>query len=103
MTPMATPTTDTDRELAAGATTGTTGWQKLVGVAGLVVVLWVGSNLFDVVTSGASGPGGPGGDGSPGGHAPPRDPPAGEVTDETDSTPPTGEGSGHDPSQFDHG
>jgi len=79
---------------------GTTGWQKLVGVAGLVVILWVGSNLFDVVASGASGPGG---DGSPGGHAPPRDPPAGEVTDETDSTPPAGEGTGHDPSQFDHG
>ena len=96
---MSTPTTDTDVELGGGATAGTSRWQKLIGAIGLVVVLWVGNNLFDVVTSGASGPGG---DGGPGGHAPPRDPPPGEVTDEGNPTPPGGEG-GHDPSQFDHG
>lgn len=44
-----------------GAAIGTTRWQRVVGGLGLLVVLWVGSELYDVVsyTSGPAG-GGPG-------------------------------------------
>lgn len=44
------------------ASTGTTRWQKVVGVLGLVVVLSVGNNLFQVVTSAGNRHGGPPGD-----------------------------------------
>lgn len=70
----------------------TTRWQKAIGILGLSVVLWVGTNLFDVVSSGESGP--------PGGHGPGENPP-GQTTDDQGRTPPSGE-SPHDPSQFNH-
>lgn len=64
--------------LARGAsTTGASLWQKVVGVIGLVVLLWVGGDLFEVVTSGSADSGDPGGS-RPGGHAPPAGP-AGDV------------------------
>lgn len=69
------------------ATTRTSRWQQAIGIIGLVVVLWVGDNLFDAITSDGMGSGG-----GPGGHAPPGETPT--------TQPPAGE---HDPSQFDHG
>lgn len=74
--------------------TSTSRWQMVVGTIGLVVVAWVGSNLFDVVSSGGTRPG----DGPPGGHGPPASAPP---TDDGDQTPPGG--GAHDPSDFDHG
>lgn len=65
----------------SGATTGTPRWQKVVGTIGLVVVLWVGNDLLEVVTSGGERPGG-------------GTPPAGE------QGPPAS--APHDPSQFRH-
>lgn len=67
-----------DRE----ATAGTSRWQKVVGVIGLVVVLWVGGDLFDVATRGDERPGAGAGPGTPPDGAPPGEP--------------------HDPSGFDH-
>lgn len=81
---------------ASRATTGISGWQKAIGVMGLVVVLWVGNNLFDTITSDGMGPGG-----GPGGHAPPDRAPTTQPTDGDDPAPKGG--GGHDPSQFDHG
>lgn len=72
-----------DREM----TTGTTRWQTVVGVLGLVAVLWVGRELSDVVTSGAARPSG----GTP--PAVDQAPPSGG------QAPPVG---AHDPSQFNH-
>lgn len=64
------------------ATIGTR-WQKLVGIMGIAVVLWVGGNLYDTVTSGGSGPRGgenhgPRG-GAPAGEEPPSDAPPGDA------------------------
>jgi len=68
--------------------TGTSRWQKVVGIAGLVVVLWVGSELYDVIFYDGSGFGG-------GQHAP-----ADNQDQDGDPTPPsTGP---HDPSRFRH-
>lgn len=39
------------------AVTGTSGWQKVVGILGLVVVLWVGNELYDVIVFDGFGPG----------------------------------------------
>ena len=75
---------------------GLSRWQKVIGVLGLVVVLWVGDRLSDVIGSGGIGPGG---DHGPSGVTPTTEP-AGTDT----STPGGGSGGegGHDPSQFDH-
>ncbi|MBA2386151.1 MAG: hypothetical protein H0V69_03555 [Acidimicrobiia bacterium] len=67
-----------------GAVTGTSRWQKLIGILGVVVVVWVGGDLFDAVTGSGGGPGGgPGdqapGDQAPGDHAPPGEAPPGEA------------------------
>ncbi|MGH2532060.1 MAG: hypothetical protein ACRDJW_07100 [Thermomicrobiales bacterium] len=43
-----------------GATTGTSRWQKMVGIIGIVVVLWVGNRMYDTVFGAGPGPGGPG-------------------------------------------
>ena len=52
---------DTGEDTAVGpdreATAGTSGWQKLVGILGLVVVLWVGSVMYDFVFFDGFGPG----------------------------------------------
>lgn len=58
-------------------TRGRSRWQKVVGVGGLAVVLWVGGDLYDIVTSG--------------GDDPPRDAPPGEVTGNGDPAPPGAE------------
>lgn len=60
--------------------TQTSRWQKVVGIIGAGVVLWVGASLLDVITSAGSRPG------------------AGQRTE--DSTPHGG--NAHDPSRFDH-
>ena len=81
-----------------------TRWQQLIGVLGIAVVFWAGSNIYDVVTS--SGPQGGGG------HRPPGTSPHGGGTSDQPSpdgggapgdqpAPPAG--GQHDPSQFDHG
>ncbi|MGH8775443.1 MAG: hypothetical protein ACRDWI_09810 [Jiangellaceae bacterium] len=70
------------------------GWQKAIGVLGLVVVFWVGDRLYDVIDSGGVSSGG---DHAPGGS------PTSQPTDTDNSTPGgTTGGGGHDPSQFDH-
>jgi hypothetical protein len=61
---------DTAVEPGRGATTGTSRWQKVVGIIGLVVLLWVGYQMF-VAGPGLGGGGGPGG----GGHGPGQGPP----------------------------
>lgn len=47
------------------ATTGTSRWKMLVGAMGLLVVLWVGIEVYDVVVFDGFGPGA--GEGTPGG------------------------------------
>lgn len=108
-------------------------WQTVVGAMGLVVVAWVGGDLYDIVSSGGERPV----NGGSGGHVPPvRHGPAGGApqddgpgtADPTGGSPdpdPTGDtadptgGSGgtdhrgggpsppaggtHDPSPYDHG
>lgn len=87
------PSPDTDDETRVGpdrkSTGGTTRWQKVVGIIGLVVALWVGSEMYDTVFPRGPGPGGPG----PGQHAP------GENQEQEIDT---GDDGGHDPSQFEH-
>ena len=68
--------------------TGTSRWQKMVGTAGLAVVLWVGSELYDVVFFDGTFPGG-------GQHTPVEN----QDPDGDPAPPTTG---GHDPSQFGH-
>lgn len=63
-------------------------WQKVVGIAGVAVVVWVGSELYDVIVFDGTFPGG-------GRHVP-----ADDRDRDTDPTPPTT--GGHDPSQFGH-
>jgi hypothetical protein len=83
---------DTDAKPDRGATPGAARWQKAVGIIGLLVVLWVGSQMYDVLY-GDIGGGGPGG-----GHGPGQDAPAENRDQEIDAD----EG-GHDPSQGGHG
>jgi hypothetical protein len=71
---------DTDIEPAGGPMTRISPWQKLVGVVGLVVVVWVGidSPLIDAWFTDGSGDMEHG----PGGGPPPEDPePSGEPPD----------------------
>lgn len=77
-----------------GATARTSRWQKAVGIIGLVVVLWVGSETYEVLYGdiGDGGPGGPGG----GNHGPGQDTPVENQDQEIDTeddgghTPPAG-------------
>ncbi len=71
-----------------------TGWQKAVGILGLVVLFWVGDRLSEVISRGDIGPGG---DHGPAGPTPTSQPVNGERL-------PSGSDldGGHDPSQFDH-
>ena len=48
-----------------GAPTGVSRWQKVVGVFGLVVVLWVGDRMYDVVSFDGNFGGGSGGQQEP--------------------------------------
>jgi plastocyanin len=54
-----------------GSPTGISRWQALVGSIGLLVALWVGSDMYDVVT--ASGPAGEPGHDAPAAQAPTGD------------------------------
>lgn len=84
---------DTRKRAGADAAATVTRWEKMVGILGIAVVVWVGTNLFDVVTSRQSGPGA--GHGARGRTAP------GHVTDDQGPPPPSG-GNPHDPSRFRH-
>lgn len=71
------------------STTRTSRWQKVVGIIGLVVVLWVGNGIF------GPGGGGPG----PGGHGPG----GGDTVENQEQEIDTDDGGGmHDPSERDH-
>ena len=83
---------DVDAKPDRRATTGAARWQKAVAIIGLLVVLWVGSQMYDVLY-GDIGGGGPGG-----GHGPGQDAPAENQDQEIDS-----DDGGHDPSQGGHG
>lgn len=96
---MADPPRDPDTRDDSGvepdrkSTTGTSRWQKVVGIIGILVVLWVGNDLLDNVLDR-----GPGGGGGGGGHSPGQgEPPAEYQEQETDS-----EGGGYGPPEGDH-
>jgi hypothetical protein len=75
---------DAGEERDRGSTTGTSRWQKVVGIIGLVVVLLVGIRMFGAV-GGGQGPGG-------------------QTLDENQEQElDTDDGGPHDPSRFDHG
>lgn len=77
--------TDTGVEPHSTVTTGTSRWQKVVGIIGLLVVLWIGNQMVGQLTG--SGPG-------PGQHAPPAE----IEEEETD----TGDGDHQPPGDSDH-
>jgi hypothetical protein len=79
-------------------TTGASRWQKVVGIIGLVVALWVGNEMYNVIVGDFAGGPGPGGHG-PGGGETPIETPIEDQEQEID----TEDDGGHDPSQFDHG
>lgn len=83
----------------SATTTRTTRWPKVVGSLGLVVMLWVGNEMYDALygdTGGGPDHGGPGGGESPA-----------ENQEQEIDTDENGDDDGdvgeHDPSQFDHG
>jgi hypothetical protein len=68
---------DTGGEPDRKSTTGASRWQKVVGIIGIVVVLWVGNEMLDQVLDRGPGGGGPGQEQETdredgGGHAPPE-------------------------------
>jgi hypothetical protein len=71
-----------------GATTGTSRWQKAVGILGLIVVLWVGNDTYKVIDGDFGGGAGGGGE-----HGPSQDAPA-EYQDPENNT---DNGGGHTP------
>lgn len=94
---MADPPRDPDTRDDSGvepdlkSTTGTSRWQKVVGIIGILVVLWVGNDLLDNVLD--RGPGGGGG------HSPGQgEPPAEYQEQETDPE----DGGGYGPPEGDH-
>jgi hypothetical protein len=70
-----------------GATTSTSRWQKVVGILGVLVVLWVGNDTYKVI-DGDFGGGAGGAE-----HGPGQDAPAENQDQETD----TDNGGGHTP------
>jgi len=74
---------DSGVEPDGGAPTGTSRWQKVVGIVGLLVVLWVGDNMYDTVTGDLGG-----GQHGPGQNAP---------VENQDQAPDTDDGGGHTP------
>lgn len=79
------PHPDTGEAPDPPATTGTSRWQKVVGSLGLVVVLWVGTEMYENVTGDFGGGGG--------GHGPGQSGPVENQGPETD----TGDGGGRAP------
>jgi hypothetical protein len=86
-------TAGTDAVPGRPATTGTSRWYKLVAIGGLVALLWVGSEMYEVLY-GEIGGGGPGG-----GHGPGQDTPVENQDQEID----TDDEDDQDPSQGGHG
>lgn len=84
---MAQKVQDVGVDTAGPDRTGTSRWQKVVGAAGLAVVLWVGSEMYDVVFF----------DGSIGGAN--QDAPADRQQQNQQTSTTTGP---HDPSRFGH-
>jgi len=82
------PSPDTDTRVGPDrrSISGTSRWQKVVGIIGLVVALWVGTEMYDVIVGDFGGPG-------PAQHSP--------AENQEQQIDPEGDG-GHDPSQFDH-
>ena len=76
---------DTDVDSDRGATTGTLRWQKAVGILGVLVVLWVGNDTYNVIDGDFGGGGGE--------HSPSQDTPVENQDQETE----TDDGGGHTP------
>jgi hypothetical protein len=79
---------DTDVGSDRGAITGTPRWQKAVGILGVLVVLWVGNDTYNVI-DGDFGGGGGGGE-----HGPSQDTPVENQEQETQTD---DGGGGHTP------
>jgi hypothetical protein len=78
---------DAGEEPDPAARTGTSRWQKVVGILGLVVLLWVGNQMLNTLLGRGPGPGGMD-------HGPGQDPPPAEIQEqEADSQ----DGDGHRP------
>jgi hypothetical protein len=82
------PQSDTDVEPDRPSSGGTSRWQKVVGAIGLVVILWVGTQMYGAVFGGVGG----------GDHAPGQETPVENQEPEIDVE----DDGGHDPSQRDH-
>jgi hypothetical protein len=76
-----------------GATTGISRWQKLVGVVGVLVVLWVGNDTYKVIDGDFGG-------GGSGNH---RGPSPDTPVENEDQEPGTDGGGGHQPPAGGHG
>ncbi|MGH9030490.1 MAG: hypothetical protein ACRDZV_00040 [Acidimicrobiia bacterium] len=77
-----------------GAPTGTSRWQKAVGILGVLVVLWVGNDTYKVIDGDFGGGGGRGGDHGPGPTTP---------VENEGQEPGTDDGGGHQPPAGGHG
>lgn len=79
-----------------GAFTRTSRWQKVVGILGVLVVLWVGNDTYKVIDGDFGGGGGGGGHGPGPGQE--------QAPVENDDQPPgTDGGGGHQPPAGGHG
>jgi hypothetical protein len=74
-------------ESDGGPVTGTSRWQKVVGILGLVVILWVGNQMVGQLTGRGGGPGGDG-------RGPGQDAPPAEIQEQA---PDSNDGGGHRP------
>ena len=82
-------TAETEAVPGSRATTGTSRWYKLVAIGGLVALLWVGSEMYQVLYGEIGG----------GGHGPGQDTPVENQDQEID----TDDEDDQDPSQGGHG
>lgn len=89
------PLPGTDVEPDRSAPTGTSRWQKVVGILGLAVAVWVGSETHDVVVGDFGGPG-------PGAHGP-GGPGRDTLDQDQDQEPDPDDGGGHRPPAGGHG
>jgi hypothetical protein len=81
-------TDETDAIPGRRATSGTSRWLKVVGILGLVALLWVGSEMYEVLYGDIGG----------GGHEPGQDAPVENQDQDID----TDDQDDHDPSQGGH-
>ena len=77
-----------------GAPNGTSRWQKVIGVVGVLVVLWVGNDTYNVIDGDFGGGGGGGNHGGPSQDTP---------VENEDQEPGTDGGGGHQPPAGGHG